>query len=319
MLQNLKIYGSSFVIVSSFTLIGLSGCATAPHVEKYSIPNDFRQVIPFKNVDGDWVLPVAINDIELNLVLDTGASRIALYENQRTQAFFDSTNSSTKTRAFDRSGPSVRSKLMKNATLTMEGFLEQNVNVALFQEEQSPIFPWNTDKIDGAIGFDLLSKYDVRIDNQTMLATFMRGGTLTRSTDKRHFPIKFIGKIPAFEGKLRFPYSDHDEKLSVIIDTGSDASIIIFTSENVSTNIDTPAKKTYIKTISGVKKYTKVDDVVITATNGNFSFKAGASVKVIENIKTRASIGMPALSGDIVEISYTSKFISVNDEIDPPS
>ena len=317
MLNDLKVFGFSFLIVFSFTLIGLSGCATAPHVEKHSLPNDFRQTIPLTNIAGKWVLPIVVNDIELNLMLDTGSTQVALFENIRTKNFFDNADSFTKTRAFNRSGPPVRSKLMKNATLRMDGFPEQNVRATLFENDQNPYFMY---KIDGIIGFDLLNIYDIRIDNREMLATFTKGGALMRSTDERYLPIKLIGKIPTFEGRLRFPYADDGEILSVTIDTGTNATILVFTPENVNANTDTTTvKEVYGQSISGLEKYTKIPDVSITATNGNFFFKAEASVKTIENIKTRASIGMPALSGDIVEISYTSKFISVSDEVDPPS
>lgn len=314
-----RFFGHAILLAFSITAIGLSGCATAPHVEEPSIPNDFRQVVPFTNLAGKWILPVVINDVELNLILDTGTTQVALFENNSTQAFFSNTNSFTKTRAFDESGPSMRSKLMKNATLRMDGFFDQNVNVTLFESAQSPIFPWHTEKIHGLIGFELLSKYDVRIDNRKMLATFMKGGTLTRSTDKHYFPIKLIGKIPAFEGRLRFPHAGKDEKLYVMIDTGSNISIIIHTSVDVTANIDTPVKKAYIHSISGLDQYTKIADVLITTTKGNFSYTAEAHVKTIAKITTRATIGMPSLSDDIIEISYKSKFISTGDQVDPPS
>lgn len=293
----------------------LSGCASAPHIEKITVPNNFKQVVPISNIAGKWILPVSINDIELSLMLDTGSTQIALFENNRTRVFFDNVDSYTETRAFDRSGPSVKSKFMKNATLRMNGFPNQNVSVALFEPDQNPVFMY---KIDGLIGFPLLSKYDVQIDNQKQLATFMKAGTLTRSNAKHYFPIKLIGKIPAFEGKLRFPYAENAEKLPVTVDTGANMSILVFTSDDVNASANTPVKETYVKTISGLEEYTKIDGVEITATDGVFSLKATATVKTIANIKTRASIGMPTLSEDIVEISYKSGYISAGDNPNSP-
>ena len=312
-----KINGGIVLLMFMVFATFLSGCASAPHIEEVTIPDNFEQTVPIVSKGKKWVLPVVINDVELNLYLDTGATQIVLVNNRRTKTFFENANSFAKTRGFDASIAPVKSKAMKNATLSMDGFPDQIVKVTLMDGMRFPQF--HLRRIDGSIGYELLSKYDVRIDKRKLLATFMKAGTLKRQANTNYFPIKLVGKMPVFEGALRFPYADQDEKLSVIIDTGSDSSIMIQTQEDVRAETVMPTKETSVWGIMGEVKYTNIPDVVITATEGNFSLKAEARVKINAKVKTRATIGMPALSGDIIEISYKSKFISAGDANDPPS
>lgn len=298
-------------VIASMSTIGLAGCTTSSHIEETSIPSDFRQVVPIAIVAKRWILPVVINNEHLNLMLDTGSTQVALFENNRTQTFFENADSFTQTRAFDENGPSVKSKFFKNATLNMDGFPEQNIHITLLGLDQNPLFMY---KIDGLIGYELLSKYDVRIDNQTKSATFMKGGALKPLANKHHFPIKLIGKIPTFKGMVRFPGDNEKEKLPMKVDTGANFSILIFMSKEVKVNSDAATETSTIMTVSGVEKYTKIPEVSITSLNGIFSYTSAANVKRIENVDTRGSIGMPALVEDIVEISYTSKFISAGDK-----
>ena len=297
--------------VTSLVMISIiiSGCASISDKGQIDVDARIEQTVKMQDVSGYWLVPVNIDGVELKLILDTGAIGTTLFENENTAMFFRDSADSKGIRRLDGSNRVINTKTFAGASLAVGGLRKYKENLTLLSKNQSPMHPWDRDKIDGAIGFSLLNKYDIKIDNLASEITFLGPGALAQSEFPNSFGFKVRDKVPSFTVNLSFGNDIDIKGARAWIDTGANTDVRIINNIVRDEWINTSAKKVYVKTASGLETYFKTKPVLLSAEGGGFSKEVSGSIRRSLKGKTSVIIGRPALMDDIIEISYKSGFI----------
>ena len=123
--------------------------------------------IPFTVYNGHIILPVSINGSEpLRIVFDTGAPIPVLFESSRThQLSFNKTG--TLQVGGTGSAPPVKVDVTEENQLTVASLTINDLSMAWIPVSELHLFnSYDETYFDGAIGYDLLRRYRIEIDNQ---------------------------------------------------------------------------------------------------------------------------------------------------------
>ena len=323
--RKFRVLSSTIKIIFDYTILRIStlilfsallvSCTTVNNDSLGDHTSGINQTVELQNFDGFWLIPVTINDVDLSLILDTGAGTTALFQNERTSSFFQTATGTKRIGGFDGSDKAIKTKKFKNARVQVGKLPEQVESLALLNDNQSPIHPWNREKIDGAIGFPLLSKFDIKIDRVENKVYFSAPGSLLGNASPSDLKIQIVNKVPTFIADVSFLDSTEIKNATAWIDTGAQSAVKINTTYIADDWIDSDAKKSYVRTAFGLGTYSKSKPALISETNGEYSLKAVTLLRSSSSKKTKIILGRSALMGDIITISYHSGLMRISSVI----
>ena len=323
--RKFRVLSSTIKIIFDYTILRIStlilfsallvSCTTVNNDSLGDHTSGINQTVELQNFDGFWLIPVTINDVDLSLILDTGAGTTALFQNERTSSFFQTATGTKRIGGFDGSDKAIKTKKFKNARVQVGKLPEQVESLALLNDNQSPIHPWDREKIDGAIGFPLLSKFDIKIDRVENKVYFSAPGSLFGNASPSDLKIQIVNKVPTFVADVSFLDSTEIKNATAWIDTGAQSAVKINTTYIADDWIDSDAKKSYVRTATGLDTYSKSKPALISETNGEYSLKAVTLLRSSSSKKTNIVLGHSALMGDIITISYHSGLMRISSVI----
>ena len=179
--------------------------------------------IPFNWHDGHIIIPVAVNDsAPLRLAFDSGAAVTVLFETERTnQLKLDVERQLT----LNSSGQIAN--VVNHNTLVLDKLSLENLTVLHVPLDHSPIFS-NIEEayFDGAIGYDLLSRFVIRIDYINQILTLShRQSTEDNYLGWRALPIDTKTHVPYLEAFFGTGKSSQGDSAAnnakFLIDTGA--------------------------------------------------------------------------------------------------
>lgn len=181
-----------------------------------------KSAVPFYWYNERMILPVSINGSDpLLLVFDSGASVTVIFDTPRTRAL----NLELGTQLPLSQDPGEKptyANIVNNVTVDIGPMRLEALTAVFVPEESSPLFANQEEAyFDGAIGYDLLSRFHVKVDFDNKLVTlFEPGSAKVNESDWQMLPIKSQGatslatvEVKTQDGQLA--------ALELLIDTGA--------------------------------------------------------------------------------------------------
>lgn len=189
----------------------------------FALPDSVREfTLKYKSVDGLIVLPVRINnEMEVNLILDTGCRNVLLFGRSFQNIFKDRLG-----REIEFSGMGSGQSVKGNLSLT------NTIAIGLVQGEQVPIvvIPERNifskyQFIHGLIGYDIFTKFEIEIHPAKRLITFRSAFSNYVPEGYTKIPMKVTDSKPVLQSNIVL----FNETIirDLLIDTGSALGLLL--------------------------------------------------------------------------------------------
>jgi len=178
--------------------------------------------IPFKWSNGHIIIPVSINGSDpLRLALDSGASVTVIFESHRTKNL-PLTFGNQISIGSSKSGKNTRANIVNNAVIGIDKIELIDLTLLQIPLEHSPLFS-DMDEVyfDGAIGYDLLSRFVVRIDYVSQKIIFTHPKKLKiDETQWRALPLNIVSNVPYLKAQVE-NQPGTTASVDLLVDTGA--------------------------------------------------------------------------------------------------
>lgn len=223
----LKPFRSFLLRIAVFTFASCFLTHTTKGKTGFSLPDSVGEfTIRYTSVEGLIILPVRINDsISVNLILDTGCRNVLLF-GKRFQKLFKVESGRTVEFSGMGSGKTVKGQLALNNTAAIGVVEGENVPIVLISDRNIFNTYWN---IDGLIGYDIFTKFEIEIQPSRKLITFRSAFNNYIPHGYEKIPIKVVDAKPIINSSILLP----DETLTwdLLIDTGSTLGLLLKSSD----------------------------------------------------------------------------------------
>lgn len=230
------------IVLSALILLCINGCKATALINLQS-GNSFAEhewkgelntfTVPFEWHDGHPIITVSINGTQdLRLALDSGAAATVVFETPRTQAL-----DIEPEMQLDLQGTQVN--LVNDAIIDIGEISLSKMTIIHVPIDQSPLFgSLHEAYFDGAIGFDLLSRYVTQFNYADQTITFYNQNTRVKNdTYWTKLPMDLIGRIPHISAKL---YNQGTEQSDYIFTLDTGAPDYLYINSSLANNLTFP-------------------------------------------------------------------------------
>jgi hypothetical protein len=285
------------------TLALVAAGYSLPKAGFYLEPPAQKTIIQYTTVESLVVIPVVINDsIRVNLILDTGCRNLVLFGKKFLKDFTE-----TKARPVQFSGlgagKPVEGKLSIGNSIHIGDAVGVNIPVVIVPQKN--LFTRFEGKVDGVIGYDLFSRFEVEISPGNKKVVLQAAEAYVYRENFTDIKIKVIDCKPVAQSFINIHGSE--EALELMIDTGSSLELLI--------KVTDPKKITKYQVenlgvglngnINGVQ--TISDKLVV----GNLALTHLQTGLMISEWHNYGSLGMQKLKHYIIVINYLKEKISI--------
>lgn len=227
---------SSWYLVAFFCCLPFVGLT-----QKFQLPEGVKsQKVSFQLINNLIVIPLEINNAELNFILDSGVSKPILF-NLSDKDSIELKNVSEMTinglgagepiKALNSIGNSFRLKKIRNNNQQLFVVLDKDINFS----------PTLGLPIHGIIGFDLFRDFVVDINYGKKSIRFIdpKYYKPRRSKNTETLPLAIIDRKAYIDGEVSFD-EETDVGVKLLVDTGSSDAVWLF--QNLEKGINVPTK-----------------------------------------------------------------------------
>ncbi|MDB4118436.1 aspartyl protease family protein, partial [Flavobacteriaceae bacterium] len=178
------------------------------------------------------IVPVLINGVELNFLVDTGVSFTLIFDNHKAKQLGLSTDQPYMLRGLGNQ-PALEAFKVTLANMRIGDLTFVNQDALVLPENEFELSRRMGTQIDGIIGYDLFSDYPVLIDYQRKFMQINPSSLSRRwrSAKVLHFPMRFHRKKPHIE--LFIPQSTKNlVQGELMLDSGLSDAIWLFPNVN---------------------------------------------------------------------------------------
>jgi hypothetical protein len=285
-------------------VIRLSSPLHAVPAAGFYLPDSVTETtFEYRSVENLIILPAIINDsIQVNLILDTGCRNIVLFGKRFAKVF---------------SGRGVRNVSVTGhgAGKGIDGFiaLENKIDIDIVSGKRIPVVvvPGRSIfagliEVDGVVGYEIFSKFEVEINFPTHRITFRSGGASNSNLSTFiKIPLTVQDSKPVISASIGFLKARH-EQMNLIIDTGSCLALLVSTTAK--TNKNQPVKIVG-RGFNGIIKGTETSDGQLHFNQYSIT-DINTSVIRSEN-HHYASIGTGLLKDYILILNYVKGYAAL--------
>jgi hypothetical protein len=221
--STLKPFRSFLLRIVAFAFVSCFLINTTNGKTGFSLPDSVGEfTIKYTTIEGLIILPVRINDsITVNLILDTGCRNVLLF-GKRFQKLFKVEPGRTVEFSGMGSGKTVTGQLALNNTAAIGAVEGENVPIVLIADRNIFNTYWN---IDGLIGYDIFTKFEIEIQPSQRLITFRSAFNNYLPEGYQKIPIRVVDAKPVINSSILLP----NETLAwdLLIDTGSTLGLLL--------------------------------------------------------------------------------------------
>ena len=258
----------------------------------------------YKSVNNLVILPVTINDsVKVNLILDTGCRNLVLFGKRFTHRLH-----TDKSRLVPFSG--------MGKGKPVEGLLsiENSVEVGAVKGKRIPVIVVPSrnlfaqyDNVDGVIGYELFSKFEIEINFAEKVISFRPGLLSEPRKGYQRMPMRVEDSKPVIDCSILFNASESDE-CSLIIDTGSVLGLLLTTSEQ--NRLWSKKNKMTLGTgLNGLVQGKSITSKKVTL--GECELNDVDTGIIFSNEKHYASIGTHVLKDYILVLNYCKSYAAI--------
>lgn len=232
-------------------LLLVSACSFSPGVRNLQNGNEQATfewksssgeiTIPFKWHDGHIIIPITVNGSEpLRLAFDSGAAVTVLFESERANGLKLNIE-----RQLTLNSSGQIANVINDNTIGLGGVELKNLTILHVPLEHSPIFSSVDDAyFDGAIGYDLLSRFTIMVDyvNETLTLSQKQSGIFD-PVEWQALPIDTAERVPYVDALLNSDSANGfaiNKASKLLVDTG--APFYLYINPDLHTKIELPTR-----------------------------------------------------------------------------
>ncbi len=308
-----------FLFIYGLPVLGQEGFLFEKEVDKV--------VIPFKFINNLIFIPIKVNGVELNFLLDSGVEETILFsmEDKKEVSFFNVEKITLRGLGSEASIEGLKSK---NNTLEIHGLKSTNHLLYVILDQSFNLSYHIGIPVNGIVGHNFLKNNLVEINYERKRITVYRDTKAIRKKIEKKFeeiPITIERSKPYIEGNIVMNSAEIPVKL--LIDIGNSDAIWLF--QNDSKQIKIPQKnfEDYLgKGFSGDIQGKRAQIKTFTMSKFEFhnpviAFPDSTSIRHVTLVKDRSgSVGSEILKRFSVVFDYPNKkiFLRKNKSFDSP-
>jgi hypothetical protein len=279
---------------------------TASPSAGFFLPDSVKEItFKYATIDNLIIIPAIINDsIHVRLILDTGCRNIVLFGKRFSKLI---ARSMSKDIIFSGlgNGPAAKGYVSVENNISINVVRGRRIPIVVVPQRN--VFS-NIREVDGVVGYEIFSKFEVRIDFPKNQITFRDGDQVNpKLADYTMIPLNIEEAQPIISAQIFYAEQDNPESLSLLIDTGSCLSLLITTKDK--------------------KRVSKCSAKILgRGLNGTISGLETSDIKLIladhelKNVKTAiihsehhdyASIGTDLLKNYILILNYAQGYAAL--------
>ena len=276
-----------------------------------------KVTIPFQFINNLIIIPVEVNGVSLNFLLDTGVEETILFSLDETEEISFAHIEKIKIRGFGNRDPFEGLKSINN-TLNIKGFKDVNHTLYLVLDQEINISSQVGIPVNGIIGHHFFDKNLVKIDYSSKKITIYKNTVKQSNKFSKSFskaPIEIQDGKPYMLANVMF---DGNNKYSsnLLIDIGNSDAIWLFKNKNPlikmpSIFIEDFLGRGFGGDVFGKRaRISKFEVANFTITNPLVAFPDDSNLEGITLPDDRlGSIGSEIMSRFTIVFDYKSKFI----------
>jgi hypothetical protein len=242
------------------------------------------------------VLPVQINGIAVNLILDTGCRNLVLFGKKFEKLLKINPGSKVKFSGLGV-GNAVTGSLSLNNRISIEQVLGEKIPVVVVSSKN--LFSLYK-SIDGVIGYDIFFKFEIELNPKENLITFRPADRCRAPLGFTKIPLRLVETQPVMDSQVLIN-AEKSREYELMIDTGSTFGLLVKTTE-----MSGFEQRFFSQTIGygfngPIKGYHTTSDHLKLSGHTFTDVPTGVMESAVQNC---ASIGMEILKDYIVVINY---------------
>jgi hypothetical protein len=268
----------------------------------FYLPEPYTEAsMSYANFNNLIILPVLINgNMPVNLILDTGTRNIVLF-GKRFEKFFQFVPKKKVQFSGMGSGEPVYGKLSIGNRVELTSVIGERIPIVVVPNKN--IFGSNS-KIDGIIGYDIFQRFEVEI-NPTQQRIAFRPSTSGKIPEGyTRVPMRIVNTKPIIDSNVVLANGTL-LKTDLMIDTGSQLSLLLKTTNTTLAGSDTP--KVLGKGMSGMIEGIKTS--VRTLSISGLNFQNQSTGIILSSWHNYGSIGMGLLKEYSIIINYNEAYV----------
>lgn len=210
------------LLISLFGIIGVLTQSVAYNDRGgiYFIEGFTESIIPLKIVDNLIIIPVNLNGLQLNFILDTGIRGIVVYSNDKiSKSIGDTHRRKALSEITNHSGT-----IFYDVQLKLPGIVGEKLSIIVIDNKMRRNLP--TRKVDGVIGYDLFIKFSIEVDIKKSQLILRDPNKFKPDNTYCEFPIELYGTNPFITVNFK---TDNNKRVQkrLLVDTGAMPSLIL--------------------------------------------------------------------------------------------
>lgn len=229
-------YVASILHIAVFTLLA----STRPLLAETPEP---LAELNIELVDNRVQISVPVENYNLRLALDTGASRTVIFQSKKYS--FDDLPSLDETNViFPALDEVVTGKKLAPISISF-GYAVFSPEKPILIQQRPPIGDRLSFEFDGILGRDFFRNYVVEIEPKTLRLRLYPKGTNLRSKFKTQIPLYMSGEAPHIRFRSVLPWEKNPSMKELLLDTGYPGAMVIWDKQHFKRAAGTEAITTY--------------------------------------------------------------------------
>lgn len=210
------------LLISLFGIIGILTQSVAFNDRGgiYFMEGFTESIIPIKRAGNLIIIPIDLNGLQLNFILDTGIRGILVYSNKKiSKSIGDTHRKKELSEISNHSGT-----IFYDVQLKLPGIVGENLAVIVIDKKMQRNLP--TRKVDGVIGYDLFMRFSIEVDIEKSQLILRNPNKFKPDNTFCEFPIELYGTNPFITVNFK---TDNNKRVQkrLLVDTGAMPSLIL--------------------------------------------------------------------------------------------
>lgn len=293
------------VIALTLIVVLISYQLRATPVAGFYLPDSVSSTtFNYKSVDNLVILPAIINDsIRVNLILDTGCRNIVLFGKRFTNLLIAPGARHVRVTGLG-DGKGVSGALAVENKITIDIVKGNRIPIVVVPGRS--VFA-GVPGVDGVIGYEIFSRFEVEINFPTKCITF-RPGNYNNPEDLAGFtkvPLTVSDSKPLISAGVTF-MQNASEQMNLVIDTGSCLTLLVSTTAKLHIQ---QSPTTLGRGFNGIIRGVEINDGQLHLQQSTI---ANLKTAVIQSEKNHyASIGLGLLKDYVLILNYVKGYAAL--------
>lgn len=302
-----------------FFLVIYSSIFSQSNQSYFELPkNKTKHVVPFRLINNLIIVPIEVNGVELNFILDSGVSNNIIFNLTTDDTVLIYKLKKVKLRGLGSDGP-VEAYFSEGNNFSIGGLIGRNQDMFILADQIYDLSTKLGINVHGVIGYELFKEYLVKINYRRKHLTFYKPEAINAEKEFGNYesiPIVLNKRKPYIDAQITINRGSQKIPVHLLVDSGGGDALWLFLDDKK--GIDIPNQNYYQYMGMGLSgkiygSISKLDNLELQSFNfkrPNVSFPDTLSIGNAKNYNRRnGSIGGEILKRFHIVFDYPNRKI----------